>query len=229
MREVSRKFDGQHRARRRVPAQRPVPGRHAPARLLPVQADLRRRAAGRLVGEHRAPDRRRRQDRGRQRLGRDRDLPGGAAHPADQAVRGAASRSTRMFELLAKNVRVPHLVLGDVRAQVAACLAGERGYLALIERYGVDELAAAQHGAARPGRAPRPQRDHGHARRRVHVHRLHRRGRPRPGPDPDRGHDHGRRRPDAGRLRGHRRARSGARSTRRSRSPSRRSTPASAT
>ena len=38
---------------------------------------------------------------------------------------------------------MPHLVLGDVRAQVAACLAGERGYLALIERYGVDELAAA--------------------------------------------------------------------------------------
>jgi N-methylhydantoinase B len=48
-----------------------------------------------------------------------------------------------LFEVLAKNVRVPHLVLGDVRAQVAACLAGERGYLALIERYGVDELAAA--------------------------------------------------------------------------------------
>jgi N-methylhydantoinase B len=48
-----------------------------------------------------------------------------------------------IFELLAKNVRVPHLVLGDVRAQVAACLAGERGYLALIDRYGIDELAAA--------------------------------------------------------------------------------------
>ncbi len=38
---------------------------------------------------------------------------------------------------------MPHVVLGDVRAQVAACLAGERGYLALIERYGVDDLAAA--------------------------------------------------------------------------------------
>ena len=48
-----------------------------------------------------------------------------------------------LFELLEKNVRVPHLVLGDVRAQVAACLAGERGYLALLERYGVDDLAAA--------------------------------------------------------------------------------------
>ena len=48
-----------------------------------------------------------------------------------------------VFDLLEKNVRVPHVVLGDVRAQVAACLAGERGYLALIERYGVDDLATA--------------------------------------------------------------------------------------
>jgi N-methylhydantoinase B len=50
---------------------------------------------------------------------------------------------TALFDLLEKNVRVPHLVLGDVRAQVAACLTGERGYLALVDRYGVDELAAA--------------------------------------------------------------------------------------
>jgi N-methylhydantoinase B len=48
-----------------------------------------------------------------------------------------------LFELLEKNVRVPHVVLGDVRAQVASCLAGERGYLALLERYGADDLAAA--------------------------------------------------------------------------------------
>lgn len=48
-----------------------------------------------------------------------------------------------LFDLLARNVRVPHQVLGDVRAQAAACLTGERGYLALVERYGVDELAAA--------------------------------------------------------------------------------------
>jgi N-methylhydantoinase B len=50
---------------------------------------------------------------------------------------------TALFDLLEKNVRVPHLVLGDVRAQVAACFTGERGYLALVDRYGVDELAAA--------------------------------------------------------------------------------------
>ncbi len=48
-----------------------------------------------------------------------------------------------IFDLLERNVRVPIQVLGDVRAQAAACLAGERGYLALVERYGGDELAAA--------------------------------------------------------------------------------------
>ena len=42
-------------------------------------------------------------------------------------------------------MRVPHQVLGDVRAQVAACLTGERGYLALVERDGADDLAAASH------------------------------------------------------------------------------------
>lgn len=48
-----------------------------------------------------------------------------------------------LFDLLAKNVRVPRQVLGDVRAQAAACLTGERGYHALLQRYGVDELARA--------------------------------------------------------------------------------------
>lgn len=42
-----------------------------------------------------------------------------------------------MFDLLGANVRVPRLVLGDVRAQVAACFTGEREYLALIDRYGL--------------------------------------------------------------------------------------------
>ena len=65
-----------------------------------------------------------------------------------------------VFDVIEKNVRVPHVVLGDVRAQIAACLAGERGYLALIERYGVTDLAAASTSAARPVRASRPKRDH---------------------------------------------------------------------
>src|SRR5215831_2229111 len=47
-----------------------------------------------------------------------------------------------VFELIDKNVRVPRQVLGDVRSQVAACLTGQRGYLKLTERYGVDRFAA---------------------------------------------------------------------------------------
>lgn len=41
-----------------------------------------------------------------------------------------------LFELIDRNVRVPRQVLGDVRAQLAACAAGEKGLLHLIERYG---------------------------------------------------------------------------------------------
>jgi N-methylhydantoinase B len=45
-----------------------------------------------------------------------------------------------IFALLAKNVRVPEKVLGDLRAQIAAAATGERAYLALVERYGREEL-----------------------------------------------------------------------------------------
>jgi N-methylhydantoinase B len=47
-----------------------------------------------------------------------------------------------VFDFIDKNVRVPRQVLGDVRSQVAACLTGERGYLALLERHGRDGLRA---------------------------------------------------------------------------------------
>ncbi len=47
-----------------------------------------------------------------------------------------------LFELLERNVRIPRLVLGDLRALVAACLTGERGYLALAARYGMADFAA---------------------------------------------------------------------------------------
>ncbi len=47
-----------------------------------------------------------------------------------------------MFDFIDKNVRVPRQVLGDVRSQVAACLTGERGYLALLERHGREGFAA---------------------------------------------------------------------------------------
>src|SRR3546814_19470998 len=42
--------------------------------------------------------------------------------------------------MIARNVRVPDTVLGDLHAQAAACSIAERGMLELAERYGVDEL-----------------------------------------------------------------------------------------
>ena len=48
--------------------------------------------------------------------------------------------SEAIFELLAKNVRVPKLVLGDVRANLAALRTGEKGFLELANRYGKEDL-----------------------------------------------------------------------------------------
>lgn len=45
-----------------------------------------------------------------------------------------------IFSLLEHNVRVPDVVLGDLRAEIAAARTGERAYLHLIERYGVAEM-----------------------------------------------------------------------------------------
>src|SRR5947199_230430 len=42
-----------------------------------------------------------------------------------------------LFALLQANVRVPHMTLGDVRAQLAACHIGERAVHDLVARYGV--------------------------------------------------------------------------------------------
>lgn len=46
-----------------------------------------------------------------------------------------------LWEVIGLNVRVPDEVLGDLRAQMSACIAGQRGFLEVIERYGVDEVA----------------------------------------------------------------------------------------
>lgn len=45
-----------------------------------------------------------------------------------------------LFTLIEKNVRVPLKVLGDLRAQLAACHIAEREYLRLVDRYGLKEL-----------------------------------------------------------------------------------------
>lgn len=46
-----------------------------------------------------------------------------------------------LWEVIGLNVRVPDEVLGDIRAQMSACIAGQRGFLEVIERYGAAEVA----------------------------------------------------------------------------------------
>jgi N-methylhydantoinase B len=45
-----------------------------------------------------------------------------------------------LMDVIAANVRVPDQVLGDIHAQMAACLAGDRELAALLERYGPDKV-----------------------------------------------------------------------------------------
>ncbi|HUX87215.1 MAG TPA: hydantoinase B/oxoprolinase family protein [Chloroflexota bacterium] len=48
-----------------------------------------------------------------------------------------------LFRLIQKNVRIPVKVLGDLRAELAACTIGEAGYLALVDRYGEEAVTSA--------------------------------------------------------------------------------------
>ena len=159
MAQVRRKFGGEPRARRRVHPERPVRGRHPPARLLHLQAHLRGR---RLVGWSAS-------------IGHQPDVggktPGGNGCDATEIFQeglripplklyAAGKPVEALFELIERNVRVPRQVLGDVRSQVAACLTGERGYLEAGRAVRRRALRGLHHRAARPGRAPRPQRHH---------------------------------------------------------------------
>ena len=45
-----------------------------------------------------------------------------------------------LFSIIKKNVRVPDKVLGDIRAQVAACNIGEKGFLQLLAKHEVGTL-----------------------------------------------------------------------------------------
>jgi N-methylhydantoinase B len=46
-----------------------------------------------------------------------------------------------LVDIIAMNVRLPTLALGDLRAQIIAVTSGERRYLELVERYGRDAVA----------------------------------------------------------------------------------------
>lgn len=45
-----------------------------------------------------------------------------------------------IFRIIERNTRQPIQVIGDLKAQLAACAAGEKGYLALLEKFGRAEL-----------------------------------------------------------------------------------------
>lgn len=49
---------------------------------------------------------------------------------------------TALFAVIEANVRLPKLVLGDIRAQRAACRIGARGLLRLVEKHGLDGFRA---------------------------------------------------------------------------------------
>ena len=48
--------------------------------------------------------------------------------------------------LIRANVRIPHMLFGDLGAQVAACSVGERALQAMAERYGIERLAGLMDG-----------------------------------------------------------------------------------
>lgn len=53
----------------------------------------------------------------------------------------AGGPNQTLFDLIRSNTRQPVEVLGDLRAQIAACTIAERGLLQLVKRYGAAELA----------------------------------------------------------------------------------------
>ena len=158
---------------------------------------------------------------GRQRLRRDRDLPGGAA-------RSRRSSSTRRGRPVDVAVRAPR----EERARAAP---GPRRRAGPVRRLPRPASAATSRWSSAtastswrpPARALLDQAER-LARNaiaampdgRLHVHRLHRRGRPRPRPDPIAVTITVARRPDDRRLRGHGAPGPRARSTRRSRTRS---------
>lgn len=54
----------------------------------------------------------------------------------------AGVMNAAIWEIIGLNVRVPDMVHGDLRAQMAASHAGRRSFMELVERYGIDEVLA---------------------------------------------------------------------------------------
>jgi N-methylhydantoinase B len=80
----------------------------------------------------------------------------------------AGEENTTLFKVIAKNTRQPVQVLGDLRAQVAACRAGEQGLAEIVRRYGsstahayTDELQSLGERLMRAEIAALPDGDYG--------------------------------------------------------------------
>ncbi|MBI3976811.1 MAG: hydantoinase B/oxoprolinase family protein [Chloroflexi bacterium] len=58
--------------------------------------------------------------------------------PSHLFIRGEPNRT--LWDLIEKNVRQPHTVIGDMRAILAAVAAGERGFHRLVGQYGYERL-----------------------------------------------------------------------------------------
>jgi N-methylhydantoinase B len=54
----------------------------------------------------------------------------------------AGKRNETLFQIIERNVRMPELLLGDLRAQLAACHVAETQFLELVKRYGADGVIA---------------------------------------------------------------------------------------
>ena len=103
---------------------------------------------------------------------RHRDLPGRAAAADRQALRGGPAEQHGLAHHRCATRGMPVQVDGDLKAQVAACTAGERGLLELLDRYGEAETCA--YFEALQTRAERhdARRDRRAAGRGIQLHRL---------------------------------------------------------
>ena len=89
----------------------------------------------------------------------------------------AGEPNEMLLRILEKNTRLPVQLLGDMRAQLAACAVGERGYRQLLAKYGAEGSAPLPRRDAGSGRAHDAQRHRGHSRRPLFVRGLDRRRR----------------------------------------------------
>ena len=116
---------GRHRAGRRVRHERPVRGRHAPARHLRLQAALprgRRLAFAATICHH--------TDVGGRVAGSNAsdstEIYQEGLRIPPLKLYDAGRRNETLFALIEKNVRLPVRLFGDLRAQLAACHIAEQ-------------------------------------------------------------------------------------------------------